>query len=250
MKKLTVYCVLVLLTSIIHAQQINNVQHDSLNYVTKESLNEMEQSIVKIAALTAKGNFVYLKPALNKGLDDGLTVNQIKEVIIHLYAYCGFPKSIRGLQTFMEVLDERKEKGINDAIGKDASAIDVEKNKYERGKENLEKLTGIPQTDFRRGYAEFAPTIEIFLKEHLFADIFDRDILTYTERELVTISVLSATEGVEPMLRSHLNICIYQGYTQEQLQQFIGIIKSTIGEEEATKAQVVLDEVLKSSQQQ
>jgi len=215
-----------------------------------KELTTKQQSIIPIAAYTAKGELQQLKSALNKVLDAGLTVNEIKEVIVHLYAYCGFPRSIRGLQTFMEVLDERKAKGIMDEMGAEASPVYDERSKYERGRDNLEKLTGVPQTGEKRGYAAFAPVIEIFLKEHLFADIFDRDVLNYAERELVTISVLSSIGGVEPMLRSHLAICLHLGFTPEQLHEFTGIIKKTIGKKEAKDTQAVLNEVLKNRHSQ
>lgn len=208
------------------------------------SLNAKQQSIIPIAALTAKGELEQLKPALSAGLDAGLTINEIKEIMVHLYAYCGFPRSIRGLQTFMEVLEERKENGITDEMGREATTVSTEISKYDRGKENLEKLTGITQTGPQTGYAAFAPVIEIFLKEHLFAAIFERDVLTFAERQLVTISVLSSIGGVEPMLRSHLNICLNLGYTPEQLNQFTEIIKTKVGKKEAKTAQAVLDEVL------
>jgi len=210
------------------------------------ALTDKQKSIIAIAALAAKGELQSLKPSLDKGLDGGLTINEIKEVIVHLYAYCGFPRSIRGLQTFMEVLDIRKAKGINDETGAEATPITDERSKYIRGRENLEKLTGMPQTGPQRGYAAFAPVIEIFLKEHLFADIFERDILTFAERELVTISVLSSMGGVGPLLRSHVLICLNVGFTPEQLNEFTGIIKSTVGEKEAIDAQAVLDQVLKN----
>jgi len=214
--------------------------------VNSQQLSASQQSIIQISALTAKGDLQALKPALNKGLDSGLTINQIKEVLVHLYAYCGFPRSIRGLQTFIEVLDERKARGINDVLGAEASPIQDERSKYDRGKVNLEKLTGMPQTGPQTGYAAFAPIIEIFLKEHLFAAIFERDVLIFAERQLVTISVLSAIGGAEPMLRSHLNICLNVGLTSEQLQHFLNIIKSTLGKKEAKAVQKVLDEVLKN----
>ncbi|WP_447642129.1 MULTISPECIES: carboxymuconolactone decarboxylase family protein [Chitinophagaceae] len=215
---------------------------------TSLKLNPKEQSIIAISALTAKGNLPKLKIALNTGLNAGLTVNEIKEILVHLYAYCGFPRSIRGLQTFMQVLDERKSKGINDKTGKDTSLINKEGSKYERGKKILEALIQTTQPDTLTGYSAFAPVIDTFLKEHLFADIFERGVLTYAERELVTISVLSSIGGVEPMLRSHLGICLNVGLTGEQLQQFVNIIKSTIGKKETTAAQKVLDEVVKSKQ--
>jgi alkylhydroperoxidase/carboxymuconolactone decarboxylase family protein YurZ len=208
------------------------------------SLNAKQQSIIPIAALTAKGELEQLKPALSVGLDAGLTINEIKEIMVHLYAYCGFPRSIRGLQTLMEVLDERKAKGIEDELGADASPISDERSKYDRGKANLEKLIGRPLNEPQSGYAAFAPTIEVFLKEHLFADIFDRDVLTFADRELVTISVISAIGGAEPMLKSHLAICLNLGLSPQQLNEFISILKTTIGKKEAKDAQLVLNEVL------
>ena len=62
-------------------------------------LTEKQKAITLISAFTAKGELTKLKQALNTGLDDGLTVNESKEVLVHLYAYCGFPRSISGLQT-------------------------------------------------------------------------------------------------------------------------------------------------------
>jgi alkylhydroperoxidase/carboxymuconolactone decarboxylase family protein YurZ len=212
-----------------------------------QPLTKEQQSIIPIAAYTAKGDLQSLKSALNKGLDAGLTVNETKEAIVHLYAYCGFPRSIRGLQTLMAVLDERKAKGINDKWGAEASPITDERSKYERGKEVLGKLTGAPQDGPKTGYAAFSPEIEVFLKEHLFADIFERDVLGYSERELVTISVLSSIGGVEPMLRGHFNICLNVGFSPGQLQQFVSIIASTVWKTEVKAAQAVLEEVLKAS---
>ena len=111
-----------------------------------------------------------------------MTVNEVKEVLVHAYAYCGFPRSLRALQTFIAVLDERKSQGISDAIGKDASPVTDTRDKFTRGAEILSKLNGIPADAPKADYAEFAPIVEQFLKEHLFCDIFERDVLTYNER--------------------------------------------------------------------
>jgi len=220
------------------------------NMTLNESLSAKQQSIITISSLTAKGDLDRLDIALNKGLDNGLTVNEIKEVIVHLYAYCGFPRSIRGLQTFISALENRKAKGINDEWGKEASPITDTRDKFTRGKEILDKLVQTKQEGPKPAYAQFSPEIEVFLKEHLFADIFERDVLTYQQRELVTVSVLSSIGGVEPMLRSHLNICLNVGLTPDQLTQFIGVIESTIGQKEAKAAQSVLNEVLRKTNSQ
>lgn len=211
-----------------------------------KALDSKQQAIIRIAALTGKGDLEKLNTELNGGLEAGLTINQIKEALMHVYAYAGFPRSLRGLQTFMAVLDERKAKGVEDVLGPDALPIKDERSKYERGKAILEELSGVSETEPKTGYAAFAPTIEVFLKEHLFADIFERDVLTYQERELITISVLSSIGGVEPMLRSHMNLSLNVGLTPDQLQQFVGVIKQTVGKKEAKVAKKVLDEVLES----
>lgn len=215
---------------------------------TGQTLDNKQQSIVAISAFTAKGDLERLKKALGEGLNAGLTLNEIKEALVHLYAYSGFPRSIRGLQTFMDVLNERKAKGINDVLGKETSPIIENESKYERGKTILGELTKTPQPDTLTGYSAFAPAIDTFLKEHLFADIFERDVLTYAERELITISVLSALGNVQPMLQGHLSIALNVGFTPMQLNEFVKLIGSTIGEKEAKAAQAVLNDVLKSRQ--
>ncbi|MDQ0109149.1 carboxymuconolactone decarboxylase family protein [Chitinophaga terrae (ex Kim and Jung 2007)] len=217
------------------------------NKSTNQRLSPKEQCIISISALTAKGDLSKLKAELSVGLEAGLTVNQIKENLVHVYAYAGFPRSIRGLQTFITVLEERRAKGINDIMGAEASPINDERTKYDRGKSILDTLLGTPQSGPQTGYSAFAPIIEIFLKEHLFADIFERDVLSYTERELATISVLASIGGVEPMLKSHLRICLNLGLTAAQLRQFVGVIKASIGKKEAKVVQQVLDEVLKKN---
>ncbi|WP_240543688.1 carboxymuconolactone decarboxylase family protein [Spirosoma foliorum] len=210
------------------------------------SLSVKQQSIVAIAALTAKGELQKLSLALNTGLDAEMTVNEIKEVLVHLYAYCGFPRSIRGLQTLMVVLDERKKKGITDKMGREATPIASREPKYERGKKVLEKLTGQPEAGPKRGYSAFSPEIDVFLKEHLFADIFERDVLSFTDRELTTISVLSSIGGVEPMLQSHLGICLHLGLTKTQLEQVMSLIETNIGKAEAESGRTVLAQVMAS----
>lgn len=219
----------------------------SFGQATKsEDLTEQHQSLILIAANTANGDLKKLAQALTVGLDAGLTINEIKEAIVHAYAYCGFPRSIRGLQIFMTVLNERKDKGIQDKVGKEASPISNDGSKYERGKKVLGELTGAPQDGALTGYGAFAPVMDTFLKEHLFADIFERDVLTYAQRELVTISVLSSIGGVEPMLRSHLSISLKVGFTPQQLKQFVRVIEPAIGKEKAEAANAVVAEVLKS----
>jgi 4-carboxymuconolactone decarboxylase len=209
-----------------------------------QGLTIRHHHIVQIAAFTTKGDLELLKGALSGGLDAGLTVNEIKEVLIHLYAYCGFPRSLQGINTFIAVLDARKAKGITDKVGKEASPVKSTETKYQQGKKVLETLTGRPETGPKTGYAAFSPEIEVFLKEHLFADIFTRDVISYTDREVATISALINLGGVEPMLQSHMGIALNLGLTDYQLKEILSIIEATVGKKEAESGRKVLQALL------
>jgi len=214
-----------------------------------DPLTARQQAIITVSALTAKGDLSRLHQALDKGLDAGLTVNEEKEVLVHLYAYCGFPRSLNGLNTLLKVLAERKANGITDVVGKAASPITSTTPKYERGKKNLETLTGKPETGPKTGYSAFSPEIEVFLKEHLFADLFERDVLSFTERELVTIAALMSLGGVEPMLQSHLSIGLHLGLTPAHLRQLLQVEEASISKKEADAGRAVLAKVLEAGKQ-
>lgn len=206
-------------------------------------LAEREQAIVAVASYTGKGDLENLKQAFVQALDAGMTVNEINEVVIHAYAYCGFPRSLRAIQTLMQVVEERKADGITDVIGRGASIITDNRSRYERGCDVLAEISGVPADAPKAGYAIFAPTIERFLKEHLFADLFERDLLTYRERELTTVSVLAGVGGVEPMFGSHAAICMHLGVTPEQLSAMLNIVEMNLGKTYSEPLRKVLNQL-------
>lgn len=207
------------------------------------SLNPRQQAIVAIGSYTGRGDLERLSQALVQGLEAGMSVNEIKEVLVQSYAYCGFPRSLRAIQTFMKVLDERKAKGITDVVGKEASKIKNKGDKYDRGAAILKELSGIDSSHPKTGYGAFAPTIDIFLKVHLFADIFERDLLSYQDRELATVSFLAGVGGVEPMARGHMGICLHLGITKQQLSAMLDIVENNLGQHQTRPLREVLEEL-------
>ena len=206
-------------------------------------LTARELAIVTVASYTGKGDLEHLKPALAQALEAGMTINEISEVLIHAYAYCGFPRSLRAIQTFMQVVEKRKADGITDVVGREVSIVTDSRNRYERGCDVLAEISGVPTDAPKAGYALFAPTIERFLKEHLFADLFERDLLTCRERELATVSVLAGVGGVEPMFESHAAICMHLGVTPEQLSSLLNIVEMNLGKTYSEPLRKVLNQL-------
>lgn len=121
------------------------------------------------------------------------------------------------------------------------------RSKYERGRDILVEISGIPADAPKADYAILAPEIEVFLKEHLFADLFERDVLTYAERELTTVAVIASLgKGVEPMLKGHMGIALNVGITPDELRSVLAIVEKNIGRGEADGGRLALNEVLQS----
>ena len=209
------------------------------------ALNPKQQSIIAISSFTANGNLEKLKGALNEGLDAGLTVNEIKEILVQLYAYAGFPRSLNGINTFMAVMDERKAKGISDKEGREASPMPANWNRDEYGAQVRARLGGRDTIPAPSGYQLFAPVIDTFLKEHLFGDIFGRDVLSFQERELATVSALASLPA-EAQLRSHLNCCLTVGWSEDQMKAFVAVLEAKVGKAEAELAETALNTVLQN----
>lgn len=207
-------------------------------------LNAKQQSIITISAYTANGDLEKLKTALNEGLDAGLTVSEIKEILVQLYAYTGFPRSLNGIHTFMAVIDDRQAKGIKDEPGKEASPLPGDLNRDEYGAKVRARLAGQETIPPANGYQLFAPVIDSYLKEHLFADIFARDVLDFQTRELATISALAAMSGTAGQLQFHLGAAMNMGLTEAQMRHFITLIDSKVGKQQAEVTASVLEKVV------
>lgn len=208
----------------------------------EKGLNQKQQEIVRISAFTASGDLEDLKISLNDGLDAGLTVNEIKEILVHTYAYCGFPRSLNGMGVFMNVLSEREAKGIKDEIGRDITPIPSNRNSVEYGTEVQTKLVGAP---VQGGIYNFAPAVDEFLKGHLFGDLFGRDILDFQTREIVTIAALGNMSGVNPQLAVHFNLGMNAGLTKEQINGIIDVFDKKIGKKQGKNAREIFDKIIK-----
>lgn len=209
-----------------------------------EALNAKEQAIISISAFTANGDIEKLKPALNAGLDAGLSVNEIKEILIQLYAYCGFPRSLNGINAFMEVMKAREAKGIKDTVGKEASPLPKGMDRDAYGAEVRRKLAGWSEEPSAQGYQLFTPVMDVFLKEHLFADIFARNVLDHRQRELVTISALAAMPGTEGQLMFHLGAAMSTGVSADQMYAFVAVLAEKVGQCEADITRQLLRDVI------
>jgi 4-carboxymuconolactone decarboxylase len=62
-------------------------------WAREKELSPRDRSIITVSALIAGGNFEQLTPHLQKAKKNGVTKDEIVEVITHLSFYAGWPKA-------------------------------------------------------------------------------------------------------------------------------------------------------------
>jgi alkylhydroperoxidase/carboxymuconolactone decarboxylase family protein YurZ len=190
----------------------------------------------------ATGDMPRLNAALNRGLDAGLTVSEAKEILVQLYAYAGFPRSLNALGELMRLVEARRQRGIHDAPGVEPSRIlPTGDALLAAGTTNQTRISGGPVTG---PVFDFAPVINQFLQAHLFGDIFERDNLDWQSRELATVGALAAMPGVEAQLRSHMGASLRVGLSAAQLRQLIQVLADRGDAQAAQRASTALTEAL------
>lgn len=206
------------------------------------TLSARQRSIPLIGACVASSDLPRLNAALNQGLDAGLTLSEAKEILVQLYAYAGFPRSLNALGELLKVVQARKLRGIEDAPGREPGRQAATGDALiSVGKANQTAIAGGP---VQGPVFDFAPTINQFLQAHLFGDIFERDNLDWQSRELATVGALAATPGAEAQLRSHMQASLRVGLTTAQLRQLTQALADELSPELAARANQALAQAL------
>lgn len=202
------------------------------------ALTPRRQGLAVIASLEAKGDQAGLEAALADALDKGLTVSEAKEALSQLYAYTGFPRSLNALGTLQKVLARREAAGIKDNPGKDADPLPAGYDALKQGTTVQTQLTGKP-FDY-----SFVPATDYYLKAHLFGDIFARNNLNFADREIVTVSAISALPGCEPQLIAHVSGARNMGVSDAELRALPALLEEQVGTAEAERLRGALKAVL------
>lgn len=189
------------------------------------TLSARQFSLAQIGALTAKGDLENLKSAVNTALNNGLTINEIQDAMVQPYAYTGFPRSLNALGVLSQMVKARQEKGIKTERGKTATLLPTNTDMLALGTETQTALVG-QKVDL----SALSPDIDRYLKTHLFGDIFASDLLTWQEREIVTVAALNQLSGVESQLNAHIGIGKKNGVTDEQIATIQNVLVPTLSQ--------------------
>ena len=177
------------------------------------TLTERQKGLAACACLMAQGDLERLEPAVKMALDNGVTINELKEAFSQLYAYTGFPRSLNALGVLNKVLENKQ---ANWQDGKPWTRPEIWNDAEKALKQGTEVQTQLSGRPFDY---EFCPQDDYYLKSHLFGDIFAGDQLTAADREIVTVAALSGLNKVSPQLAAHKRGAANMGNSQELVDE-------------------------------
>jgi len=210
---------------------------------SRETLDLKSKEIAVVAALTAMGNATpQLKVHLNGALNTGSSINEVKEVILQMSVYSGFPSSINAMNALKAVLGERKNHGLNDEEGEHPSA--VSSDRLSVGEHELSQLDSSQAERLRSVYGKLSPELVRFTLEYGYGDIFSRDNLSKTHRQIATIAALAALGTAQPQLKFHINAGLNIGITENEIKEIMLLMSIYAGFPSAINGTNALREVL------
>ena len=185
-----------------------------------QTMTERQKGLAACACLMAQGDLERLEPAVKMALDNGVTINELKEAFSQLYAYTGIPRSLNALGVLNKVLDNKQPSWQEGKSWKRPEIWDDAAKALKQGTEVQTKLSG------RSFDYNFCPQDDYYLKSHLFGDIFASDQLSAADREIVTVAALSGLEGVAPQLAAHKQGAVNMGNSQELVDELCAWLDS------------------------
>jgi len=181
-------------------------------------LDNKSKEVAAVASLIAQRAIPEMKVHFNGALNSGCTVTEVKELVLHLSVYVGFPKAICAMNTLKEVLTERKAEGINDMQGKETITTD-RLSRYEKGSEYLSQLDANQERLLKETFDNFSPELVRFVIEYGYGDIYSRESFDKRYRQIATIAALTTQGNAPSQLDFHIHAGLNIGLTADEIKE-------------------------------
>jgi alkylhydroperoxidase/carboxymuconolactone decarboxylase family protein YurZ len=89
---------------------------------TRPGLTRRDRSIATLSAMVANQTLEELKVHTRNAVRNGLTLVEIREVLLHAAVYSGFPKAVAAFRAAREALDEPETKTLAEENARKAGA--------------------------------------------------------------------------------------------------------------------------------
>ena len=195
------------------------------------ALAPRDRSLVTVTTLVSTGKTAQIGSHVRRALDNGMTPEEIGELVTQLAFYSGWPNAISAVAEIKKVFDERK---IGAVVDSDAARIELEAAAEAARTATVD--TAVAPT---------APALADLTNRVLFGDLWRRSELAPRDRSLVTMAALIAI-GQPDQLPFHANRAMDNGLTRAEAAEVAAHIAFYAGWPRAMSAVPVLQRVFAS----
>ena len=229
---------------------ISPISDDLKNYIidysfgdifSRSGLDLKSKEIAVVAAMTAMGNAApQLKIHLAGALNTGSSVDEVKEIIIQMSAYSGFPRSINAMITLKEVLKELNIKDTSSNHNYNSSDDD----RIKKGAAELNNLSQNQINILNDTLGKTSPDLVRFIIEFGYGDIYSRGILSKKHRQIATIAALTAMGNAASQLRFHIKAGLNIGLKSDEINEIMLLMSVFAGFPAAINGTFALKDVI------
>lgn len=181
----------------------------------------------------------------------GATETEIKELLLQMTVYAGYPKALSAIATAQKVFTELAQKGTPPATPlpnfdtqRQAESNEV---RYRRGVNALNQISKASGEAVVKSFDDIAPDLGRYILEFSYGDVFSRPNLDLKTRELATVSALTAlsTTASELPLKVHINGSLNVGAKRQEIIEAIMHMLPYVGFVKVQQAMTLAGEVFK-----
>lgn len=195
--------------------------HTALGEIwARKGMSRRDRSLVVISTLVALGRERELQQHVAGGLNHGLSLDEIDEIILQCAVYVGLPFALGASHVVDAVAAEREGAETRSALRSPATQRD-DADRRAAGLDVLSTLVGAPGMDgaaIEQAILDSQGDMGVLVMDYAFGDVWARPQLSRRDRSLVVISALTAL-NLTHELEIHLGGALNHGVTPEEIDE-------------------------------
>jgi 4-carboxymuconolactone decarboxylase len=218
----------------------------------RRGLSLKSREFATLAMVTALGNQSNSVEAHVEGaLRAGATETEIKELLMQMTVYAGYPKTLAAVTAAQQIFAEIEQRGIPAASPQPEleSRRQAESNeaRYRRGLDALNQISKSSGEAVVKSFEDIAPDLGRYILEFSYGDVFSRPNLDLKIRELATVSALTGlnTTASELPLKVHVNGALNVGASSQEIIEAIMHMIPYVGFVKVQQAMALAEVVFK-----
>ncbi|MFF9914901.1 carboxymuconolactone decarboxylase family protein [Streptomyces sp. NPDC013457] len=189
----------------------------------RPGLDLQERELATVGALATLGDTApQLTFHIDAALKVGVTPVEIVEALIHLVPFAGFPRVLNAIGAARAVFADHE-------VTVDPVVMDDDRDRYERGAENLVRIDGQHGLDVVASLKDISPDLARYIVEFSFGDIYHRPWLSPQRKQLVTVAGLTAFGDTALQLAVHIGAALNVGLSPIQVVETLTQVTAYAG---------------------